>query len=44
MRRLAKPLYFVCLGITIGYFLLSAIAAYPSECWESGPVKNYCVD
>lgn len=44
MRRFAKPFYYVCLGITIGYFLINAIAAYPAECWESGPTKSYCVD
>ena len=44
MRRIAKPLYFICLGITIGYFVFSAFAAYPAECWESGSVNKYCVD
>lgn len=44
MRRFAKPFYFICLGITIGYFIICAVQAYPAECWESGPTKSYCVD
>lgn len=44
MRRFAKPFYYLCLGITIAYFVLTALASYPSECWESGATKKYCVD
>jgi hypothetical protein len=44
MRRFAKPLYYLCLGLTIGYFVACALDAMPGECWASGPTKAYCVD
>lgn len=44
MRRYAKPFYWICVAVFTGYLVYNVIVDRPSECWESGATKRYCVD